>query len=381
MAWEGSGRGQHPLIITIEAFINLILLAEVVIGILAEKKQYFHSWLNMMDFIMTILCIAFFIVYVSTEAPEEADYMSELDAVLLGCRFLFQLGRLSLFIYRSRSTNAILFHQEEIDFGRVNLAAILDENVERRARMNIQSQPASFSNDAYVNTTDFHRRYSDEIHDEFDEDDEHDHDFHSLHSQMSIHLEDQQIEHSMQKNKKLQGSHVLLDTLPDEDESTLTSNEEAAASKVDTLSYTKHQDANSSHDQQHSRRLIDNAPAPPPDSSLIYSQTFSQASSTTSSPTNSTSAMSFVAASSISPGFMKLPSTRVLLGYPDSVFDTSSTATELATDDQLYASSDDIELKLKMSRSCSIDHGMEEDELHHFESERGRLIISNHSLK
>src|SRR4051812_46018618 len=85
-------------------------------------QSYFKQCVNVLDFVMTILCIFFFIIFVEETSPNAsaADLpavgeLETVDVALLILRYSFQLGRLSLLIYRSRQTTTFLV-QEEVDF-------------------------------------------------------------------------------------------------------------------------------------------------------------------------------------------------------------------------------------------------------------------------
>jgi len=128
MAWELSGRGFNPVIITLECLINLFIIGEVSIGIYGLGRSYFHSLSNIVDCTLSGLCVIFFIVLLATHSQEDADYMSALDAVFLVVRFLFQLLRLSVLAYRSRKV-ALMQTQERVDFNAVNVEECVEDEV------------------------------------------------------------------------------------------------------------------------------------------------------------------------------------------------------------------------------------------------------------
>lgn len=128
------------MILTLECLINLFIIAEVTIGVYGLGRDYFRNWMNLVDFTLAAGCVAFFCFLLVTPA-DAADYMSEVDAVLLTARFLFQVLRLSVLIYRSRNV-ALMQAQEEVDFNAISLEACIDEEASRRARIGLDSPAA-----------------------------------------------------------------------------------------------------------------------------------------------------------------------------------------------------------------------------------------------
>lgn len=130
MLWELSGRGYHPAILAVEFLINVWILLEVGLGIWALGRSYFDSVMNRIDAGLALACIAFFVILViGTQTKEDSGFVSEVDAVLLACRFLFQVVRLSVLVYRSRKV-ALMQSQEEINFNAISLeACVTDESV------------------------------------------------------------------------------------------------------------------------------------------------------------------------------------------------------------------------------------------------------------
>ena len=92
-----------------------------------------------------MLCLGFFLVLVGTGGGGEYSGIFELDALLLACRFLFQVLRLSVLAYRSRQV-AMMQNQEEVDFNAVSLEACVDSRFGgRRSRAHSHSHSHSHS--------------------------------------------------------------------------------------------------------------------------------------------------------------------------------------------------------------------------------------------
>ena len=128
MLWELAGRGYHPAILALELIINLWILMEVALGIWALGRSYFDSMMNRIDFGLALACVGFFVILViGTRTKEDSGFVSEVDAVLLACRFLFQVVRLSVLVYRSRKV-ALMHSQEEINFNAISLEACVTDD-------------------------------------------------------------------------------------------------------------------------------------------------------------------------------------------------------------------------------------------------------------
>jgi hypothetical protein len=135
MWWELSGRGYNIVIILLEFLINLFIVVEVLIGVYGLGREYFRQWMNLVDFGLACLCVGSFVFLVVAETQGDVEYLSEVDAILLAARFLFQLLRMSMLVYRSRQV-AMMQVQEEVDFNAISLEACIDADAgSRRARM------------------------------------------------------------------------------------------------------------------------------------------------------------------------------------------------------------------------------------------------------
>ena len=120
IAWEYSGGStRHWLAICLEAVINVILACEVATSILHLRRQYWHHWINIVDFTLTVLCLLFFIIFLTHPPPDSSrgadDTWETLDVAVLIVRYCFQLTRISVLIYRGRRTTDVLV-QDDVDF-------------------------------------------------------------------------------------------------------------------------------------------------------------------------------------------------------------------------------------------------------------------------
>ena len=113
--WRG-GSVRHPFAITLETIINVFLVAEVLTSILQQRAAYWHQTVNVIDFVLTALCVVFFVLFLSRPpSPDSDSSWSDIDVVLMIARYCFQLSRISVLIWRGRKTTDALT-QEDIDF-------------------------------------------------------------------------------------------------------------------------------------------------------------------------------------------------------------------------------------------------------------------------
>lgn len=113
----------HWTIIAIELILNTVLVVEVVVNILLLQHQFFRNYMNWLDLGLTVLCVVLFVMelyvgggsdttataseknsqLVSSATSQGSDLLGELDSVLLAVRYMFQLGRLTTLVQRSRN--------------------------------------------------------------------------------------------------------------------------------------------------------------------------------------------------------------------------------------------------------------------------------------
>jgi hypothetical protein len=129
LVWElaGGERRNHWVMISVEVVINTLLLLEVATGLISLGKQYFSTWQNRVDFVVTVFCVLFFIVLL-IEEEEKASYaedtaVSVIDVTLLILRYVIQLGRLIFIAVRGHRTSQFL-QQEDVTFSSLNSSSI-----------------------------------------------------------------------------------------------------------------------------------------------------------------------------------------------------------------------------------------------------------------
>jgi len=93
------------VMIVTEAFINLLLALEVITEIITSGWDYWKHVGNVIDFLVTIACIAFFFTFLEEKRNLESfDDIPALNAILLGIRYSFQLFRALLCAVRGHHT-------------------------------------------------------------------------------------------------------------------------------------------------------------------------------------------------------------------------------------------------------------------------------------
>jgi len=129
LIWQFSGgESMDPAVgIVIESLINVVLALEVVFSILAFGKEFFRKWLRILDFVITLLCITFFILYILEDEIRQNGEWRYPSTVLLVFRYSFQFIRLALIIYESNKKRHF-FKQEDIEFPVEIDGNIHDEN-------------------------------------------------------------------------------------------------------------------------------------------------------------------------------------------------------------------------------------------------------------
>lgn len=116
--WEVAGGKFHPGIIAIETLINSCMVIEQGINIFVYSWDYFRKYLNILDFLVTIVCLIFFILFFKINLP------SGLESVFLAFRYILQLVRLATIAYRSRLRRDLLKLTEEIKFDHLDSIAM-----------------------------------------------------------------------------------------------------------------------------------------------------------------------------------------------------------------------------------------------------------------
>jgi hypothetical protein len=101
LIWELSAPSHSVGLIIVESLINVGFLVEVLTGICASQCNYFHSWPNVVDCVLCLVCISLNVVFVVS--PLTADSAPSLaNLALMGVRYAVVFIRLSYFAWRSR---------------------------------------------------------------------------------------------------------------------------------------------------------------------------------------------------------------------------------------------------------------------------------------
>lgn len=123
----------HWFVIFVEILLNTTLAVEVIINIIAQKRQFFSYISNIIDFVLTILCtlLAIWFMYdeyiMSNDNDTDTDIiknktvnntdevLSELDNVLMSLRYLYQIGRFASYIRRSKTASDRIINNKDDD--------------------------------------------------------------------------------------------------------------------------------------------------------------------------------------------------------------------------------------------------------------------------
>jgi hypothetical protein len=119
--------------IILEGFVTFSLVVDVLSRMLMEGVRYFKQVLNWIDMLLTLVCIAFFILYlVSVHGTLSEQLGQNFDIVIIVLRFVAQVPRIILFIRNQRKRQLVNANQY-IDLGPLGTssASSLDFTLER----------------------------------------------------------------------------------------------------------------------------------------------------------------------------------------------------------------------------------------------------------
>jgi hypothetical protein len=101
--------------IALDCIITVIMVAEVLVRMMATRKTFFNSKLNMLDFGVMMICTLALVLYFVD--PETAV----LGSLVLALRFLFQMIRMGILIKRARDRKRMMASSEAyVDFGMIS---------------------------------------------------------------------------------------------------------------------------------------------------------------------------------------------------------------------------------------------------------------------
>eukprot|EP00808_Paulinella_micropora_P013692 g3502.t1 len=143
LALELTGNGQHISVKLFEAFINIVLFGEVFVNIVLFRKQFFRDPVNILDLVITILCFAFFVVFMYEEGVHAGfSQLTQFDAVLIACRYILLVMRFCIIVRNGRQRSKILT-QDNVEFANsdpaISLAELRSQSVGGSAEENNNS--------------------------------------------------------------------------------------------------------------------------------------------------------------------------------------------------------------------------------------------------
>lgn len=113
LMWEFTGGKSHWLVLATETIINFLLIVEVIVNTISIEN-YFSSPLNVVDFIITLTCLVFFVMFLVEESKGDDD-LTLIDMTVLSLRYAFQMLRLLFLLYRGRKVR-LLTQSNDIQF-------------------------------------------------------------------------------------------------------------------------------------------------------------------------------------------------------------------------------------------------------------------------
>eukprot|EP00457_Paulinella_chromatophora_P006536 gb/GEZN01006554.1/.p1 GENE.gb/GEZN01006554.1/~~gb/GEZN01006554.1/.p1 ORF type:complete len:460 (+),score=56.18 gb/GEZN01006554.1/:88-1467(+) len=124
LAMERAYGSLHPtLVIVLESLINLVLFSEVLIAMFVQGRFYFRSFMNIFDFVVTMLCFFFFVLFLLDHTGHKVQTEVMLaETSLLALRYFCQLVRL-LLIIRGLWPKSAFLAQHDIEFNPERSAA------------------------------------------------------------------------------------------------------------------------------------------------------------------------------------------------------------------------------------------------------------------
>ena len=117
-----------PSLIILEIIINVFLVLEIFIRFLTQRENFWSSWWNILDVLITIVCV--FSVFALIFLPAE-DEIEEVFATILVClRYIMQGLRIILLIRAGRATQIRhTFDVTEIEFSTIQEHGFDEENI------------------------------------------------------------------------------------------------------------------------------------------------------------------------------------------------------------------------------------------------------------
>ncbi|KAL4441567.1 hypothetical protein ABPG74_021499 [Tetrahymena malaccensis] len=102
---------QNPIVLWLEAIIAVIILIDIIIRMVAEKRMYFQSGWNIFDLVSFIVIVVVLSIFYSAELNQELTEDEEnediIGLVLIATRYIVQIIRIILMIRKSHQTRQI----------------------------------------------------------------------------------------------------------------------------------------------------------------------------------------------------------------------------------------------------------------------------------
>ena len=128
-----------PGLIVLEIIINLLLVLEISIRFLSQGENFWKSWWNTLDMLITILCL--FSVFALIILPAEDEIEEVFATTLVGLRYIMQGLRIVLLIRAGRASQIRhTFDVTEIEFSTIQQHGFDEENISNKLHNNGESK-------------------------------------------------------------------------------------------------------------------------------------------------------------------------------------------------------------------------------------------------
>jgi len=100
-------------LLLIEIMVNLLLVLELAVRMVAQQLRFFKDACNLFDFTVALLCVGLFVIYI--ESPAEDKDEALLGTIVLAVRYAVVFARMVHITVQVKSRNAQL-DTDDVDF-------------------------------------------------------------------------------------------------------------------------------------------------------------------------------------------------------------------------------------------------------------------------
>jgi len=107
--FAGKSAFDRLFVVICEGLINAFLAGEVIAGLIIYHWSYFKQWYHVVDFVLTMLCLVFYVIFIEEATPGQGGVVDfELESILLGFRYTFQTLRVVSLLAQSKDRKNML---------------------------------------------------------------------------------------------------------------------------------------------------------------------------------------------------------------------------------------------------------------------------------